>query len=196
MKFDTVTLHWLRDTSLDKSLLVEVVKDICKDMLLVIQSQIADASTSRFNVLQARHMIEDAFEAFDDNTGLDLGSHFAKYETRFRNEVRNARDISAFFANVLDLPNVLDDSEISKLLLKDRLVEKAIDREIARFLEVYSKNKTPIPNVEQVIEYFSKHSDKLTKEVFEDLCIKTQLKSAIPILAIYRAVELGTPQIF
>ena len=78
MKYDADTLRYLRDTSLDKSLLIEVVKDICKDLLLVIQSQIADASTSRFNVLQARHLIEDALDAFDENTGLALSHHFSK----------------------------------------------------------------------------------------------------------------------
>lgn len=79
---------------------------------------------------------------------------------------------------------------------KDRLVEKALDREVARFLDVYSKNKTAIANVEEVIHFFTSNSEKISKDTLEDLCIKTSLKSAIPILAIGKAVERGTPEIF
>ena len=39
-------------------------------------------------------------------------------------------------------------------------------------------------------------SDKITRELLEDLCIKTNLKSAIPILAIFKAVEQGTTELF
>ena len=176
----------------DPSLKAPALQKNIADFLAILQNQFAGLK-DRFNVLEARHIIEDQLEIFDSDTGLATSPSFEKLEKEFRAKVRNVDDAIAFVEPFLKAIVAKDTPSLEKS--PKSLIKACLDLEINRFLTVQEKSKAFVLNHDD-ISTLKKLSSDVKASDLEALADKLGLKSILPLLGVLHALHTDREPMF
>ena len=178
----------------DPSLIHVAIGNKLTDLDAILKNQLSVFQGSKFNVLEARHMIEDALEIFDAETGLGLSQVFDKLEKDFRAKAKDVKSASEFVH--LSVLSTVDPKQYKEPALS--IVKATLDLEIKRFLQVQQKTKAFVPSedVQAGVRKMIDSNAKIHARDLETLASGANMKSILPLVAYIHALKNDKESLF